>query len=104
MVNDGSTDNTEKILDELIVENDRLKVIHTKNAGVSSARNTGLDIAIGEWVVFVDGDDYIADDYIEYMLSLVENNQAEFGLSKNSFINEPSYKMTDFISSFLSIL
>lgn len=102
VINDGSTDNTAKILDELGSKNDRLKVTHTKNAGVSSARNTGLDIATGEWVVFVDGDDYIADNYIEYMLSLVENNQAEFGLSKNAFVKKDEEQTKDETITMLS--
>lgn len=85
VVNDGSKDNTAQIIDRIAEHDTRLKVIHKENEGVSAARNSGLDICSGEYVVFVDGDDYIAPDYLEYMLGLVERSNAEFCLSKNSF-------------------
>lgn len=59
LVDDGSTDGSEAICDALGAEDDRILVIHQKNAGVSAARNAGLDAATGEYVGFVDADDYI---------------------------------------------
>ena len=58
-VDDGSTDNSGKILDEYVKEESRAVVIHKENGGVSSARNTGLKAASGEWIMFLDADDYI---------------------------------------------
>lgn len=58
-VDDGSTDDSGKILEEYAAKDNRLKVIHQKNAGVSAARNAGLDIATGDYICFVDGDDYL---------------------------------------------
>lgn len=64
VVDDGSTDSTPEIIDEYSRKESRIKAIHTKNAGVSSARNTGLDNATGEYVMFVDSDDWIEPDYL----------------------------------------
>ena len=60
LVDDGSKDNSGKICDEFAAKDCRVKVIHQKNAGVSAARNAGLDAAAGEYIGFVDADDYIA--------------------------------------------
>lgn len=58
-VDDGSTDNSAAILNEYIEKDNRILVVHQKNAGLSAARNTGIDTANGEWILFVDGDDWI---------------------------------------------
>ena len=70
LVDDGSTDNSGKICDEYAVKDNRIKVIHKENGGVSSARNAGIDIAKGEYIGFVDSDDYIEKDMYEYLLYL----------------------------------
>jgi len=62
LVNDGSPDNCPAICDEYAVKDSRVVVIHQKNAGVSAARNAGLDIARGEWIGFVDSDDWCDPD------------------------------------------
>lgn len=58
-IDDGSTDNSGSILDEYAKKDNRFIILHQKNAGVSAARNAGLEAAQGEWIVFVDSDDYI---------------------------------------------
>ena len=68
---DGSTDNSGKLCDEYVLKDNRIKVIHQKNAGVSNARNNGLKIAIGKYVGFVDGDDYIEKDMYEKLLTAI---------------------------------
>ena len=68
-VNDGSPDNCGMILDEYAQKDSRIKVIHKENGGVSSARNAGLDVAQGDYIGFVDADDYIRDDMYEKMLN-----------------------------------
>ena len=67
-VNDGSTDGSGKILDKLACEDDRLQVIHQKNAGVSAARNAGIEAATGDFITFVDSDDAIENDMYETLL------------------------------------
>ena len=65
LINDGSPDNSGKICDEYALNDSRIKVFHKENGGVSSARNFGIDNARGEWITFIDSDDYIQSGYIE---------------------------------------
>lgn len=67
IIDDGSTDGSGRICDEYLVDK-RVKVFHTKNRGLSSARNLGLDEATGEWTGFVDSDDWIELDMYEFLL------------------------------------
>lgn len=67
-VNDGSTDNSKKILESYSKRDKRVVVINKKNAGVSSARNAGIKIATGEYIAFVDSDDWIHEKYFEYLI------------------------------------
>ena len=67
LVDDGSPDNCGEICDEYAEKDNRVKVIHKKNGGVSSARNTGIDSATGEYIMFVDSDDYIEKDGLQYL-------------------------------------
>lgn len=70
LVDDGSTDSSGKICDQYAEKDSRIIVIHKKNGGLSSARNAGLDIAQGEYILFVDGDDCLAPNTIEYLVDL----------------------------------
>lgn len=73
MIDDGTKDNSGKIVDEFALKHqDIVKVVHKENGGVSSARNIGLRLAIGEYVIFPDPDDYLADNYIETILNAIE--------------------------------
>lgn len=65
LIDDGSPDTSGDICDEYATKDKRIRVFHKKNAGVSSARNIGLDNAIGEWVAFVDADDYVEKNYLD---------------------------------------
>ncbi len=77
LVDDGSTDNSPSICDEYAKKDDRIKVIHKQNGGVSSARNTALDIMTGDFVTFVDGDDLINIHFIEVLLGLCNDNKCD---------------------------
>ena len=70
LVDDGSTDASGMICDACAEKDCRIRLIHKQNNGVSAARNSGMDIATGEYVCFVDGDDYVMPDYVEYLLHL----------------------------------
>ena len=85
LVDDGSPDNSAKIIDELAKKDDRITCVHKENGGVSSARNAGLRIASGEYVTFIDGDDWVEPKYISYLLNLVESNKCEIGMNKNNY-------------------
>ena len=65
VINDGSKDKTKQIIDQYADTDSRISAIHKPNGGVSSARNEGLRNANGEYVVFIDADDYIDKDYLE---------------------------------------
>ena len=69
LIDDGSTDSSGKICDEYLKIDHRIRVYHKKNGGLSSARNAGLKMARGEWIGFVDSDDYIEHDMYELLLS-----------------------------------
>ena len=85
LVDDGSTDESGKICDSYAERDARIKVIHKQNQGVSSARNTGLDVATGRWICFVDGDDYIMPEYVSYMLALGVAYDADIALTTHMF-------------------
>lgn len=71
LVDDGATDNCGVICDKYKKEDPRIIVIHKKNGGLSDARNSGIKIAKGKYITFIDSDDYIEDDYVEYLYNLL---------------------------------
>ena len=77
LINDGSTDNCGKICDEYQLEDKRIKVIHKTNAGLADARNTGLKIATGDYISFLDSDDYIYPTFYEELYTLLQKNDAD---------------------------
>lgn len=85
IIDDGSTDGSGNICDELSVTDERVKVIHQLNMGLSGARNTGLDNASGKYIFFCDSDDYIEPDALEKMLFKLKRDHADIvacGFSK----------------------
>lgn len=72
LVDDGSTDSSGKICDEIAVKDPRIRVIHQQNSGLSAARNAGLAVAKGEYIAFVDSDDYIAQEMYSVMIENME--------------------------------
>ena len=81
LIDDGSTDNSGKICDEYAVRDSRIRVFHKNNGGVSSARNLGLQKALGDYVCFVDSDDYIHPRYIEILINAIRENNADIAIS-----------------------
>lgn len=77
LVDDGSLDNSGVLCDEYKLKDDRIKVIHKKNGGLSDARNTGMKISTGDYLLFVDSDDYLQIDAIERLLELALKFDAE---------------------------
>ncbi len=80
IVDDGSSDSTSKICDDFKKEDLRIKVIHQKNQGLSSARNNGIGIATGEYIALIDGDDYISKNFIEELIKAATNNCADIAV------------------------
>lgn len=77
LVNDGSTDNSREICDAYAKRDYRIKVIHQRNKGAAEAKNTGLNFCTGEYISFVDSDDFIKETYIEKLLKLSIKYQAD---------------------------
>ena len=74
IVDDGSSDGTEQIVDEYEKKYKNIAVYHTENKGVSAARNLGISKASGKWIIFVDGDDYLENGYVETLVELMKKN------------------------------
>ena len=77
LINDGSTDRSEVICDEWALKDKRIKVLHKKNEGVSSARNVGLKMATGKYVTFIDPDDFVISGTYDVLLDKIEANNAD---------------------------
>lgn len=94
LVDDGSTDGSEGICAELAVQDSRIKVIHKENGGLSSARNTGIKVARGKYIAFVDSDDFLHEEYISVMHDIAVESGAEMVIcdyekgKKNTFSEE----------------
>lgn len=77
LVNDGSTDSSLSICESLAQNDGRIKIISQKNGGVSKARNAGIDLAIGDYLMFVDSDDYMLPNMCEVMLDTLQDKQTD---------------------------
>lgn len=77
LVDDGSTDSSGKLCDEYAKKDSRITVVHKTNGGLSSARNSGLDIASGNYIGFVDSDDWIENDMFESLLKCLKESDAK---------------------------
>lgn len=78
LVDDGTKDSSDKICDEYSKIDNRIKVIHKENGGLSTARNAGLDIATGKYVMFLDADDFFEPNSCEVLYNEIEKRQADF--------------------------
>lgn len=87
LVDDGSKDQCGRICDDYAKADNRIVVIHKENGGLSDARNAGLDIARGEYIMFVDSDDYIAPNCVETLLGCLKEHDADVSMC--------SYAVTD---------
>lgn len=88
LVDDGSTDGSEKVCDDLKCTDGRIIVIHQKNGGLSQARNTGIDICTGEYIAFIDSNDYIAPNMIKLLLNTILQSNAELAVCNFAYVNE----------------
>lgn len=77
LVDDGSTDGSGAMCNDFAAHDDRIKVIHKPNGGLSDARNSGLSVSSGEYVMFLDSDDYYASDIMADIVSDLENNPCD---------------------------
>lgn len=82
LVDDGSPDSCPKMCDEWSKKDKRIKVIHKKNGGLSDARNAGIDIAMGAFYTFIDSDDYVELNYVQFLYDLMTENNADLSMGK----------------------
>ena len=87
-VDDGSTDGSAAILDEYAAKDARFQVVHKKNEGVAVARNTGLDLAHGEWITWLDADDEYAPWRLEEAWRIIENEKPDLVRFRTKFIDD----------------
>ncbi|MBQ9513540.1 MAG: glycosyltransferase family 2 protein [Clostridia bacterium] len=95
LIDDGSTDGSGKICDDFCNEDNRFKVFHIENGGVSNARNYGLSLFKGDYVTFIDSDDYISKYYLEVLLYLIKKTGTQVALSQIKRVEHMSYIVID---------
>jgi glycosyltransferase involved in cell wall biosynthesis len=88
LVDDGSPDNCPAICDQYASQDSRIKVIHKVNGGISSARNGGLAIALGQYVAFVDPDDSIREDYVDVLYSALRETNCQIAVGNHIIVQE----------------
>ena len=93
LIDDGSTDNSGNICNDLQKKDDRIKVIHKKNGGLSDARNCGIDIANGDYIAFVDSDDYIHNRMYEILMHNALDKNAD--ISMCGYMEADDYTLGD---------
>lgn len=102
LIDDGSPDKCGEICDNYAKIDNRIKVIHTSNGGVSKARNIGIDNASGEYITFVDPDDYIDKNMYEILYKAVKENNSEIAISSFSYIIDGKEKVEDISNNILN--
>lgn len=88
LVDDGSTDKSGILCDEWALKDNRIRVIHKNNGGLSDARNVGLEMAKGEYITFIDSDDYVLPTFIEYLYDLISINNADMSVCQLISVDE----------------
>lgn len=88
IIDDGSTDGSGTICDAYAIKDSRIQIVHQKNCGLSAARNRGIELATGEYLSFVDSDDYLLPDCIETLLRLHLDNHADMSICSHILLKD----------------
>lgn len=88
LIDDGSSDGSSGLCDELSQKSEKIRVIHKENGGVSSARNAGLDMASGDYIVFVDSDDVISNNYVETFIESSHKGDLILGMIEDVYFDD----------------
>ena len=88
LIDDGSTDKSGNICDEYEKIDSRIKVIHQENKGLSGARNAGIEVATGNYIMFIDSDDIFPKDACEKMLNYIEEKDADYVVGNYTNMSE----------------
>lgn len=100
LVDDGSPDNCGRICDEYAAKDNRVKVIHKENGGLSDARNAAIEVAQGEFITFVDSDDFVSSDYVETLYELAEKHNSQMAVAWPETFqegNEPTRRQHNYL-------
>lgn len=91
LVDDGSTDGSLKICEDFADKDSRIKIVHQENAGAGAARNCGIDCATGDYITFVDGDDYIENNYVSALVEQKKKFSSDIAATFNKEFDEKNY-------------
>ena len=98
LVDDGSPDGSGKICD-LFLYDERVKVIHKENGGLSSARNSGLEMATGEYIGFVDSDDYVSEEMYEILYTRIKEDQSDICMCSHFTVDSKNKCVAHYFSN-----
>jgi glycosyltransferase involved in cell wall biosynthesis len=101
LVDDGSTDNSGKICDEYAIKDSRIKVFHINNSGVSFARNKGIQESSGQYLMFVDSDDYIDLNMVEILISEISQSKSDLVICGYTTVTHENYIKSQCKKAFL---
>ena len=88
LVDDGSPDNCPQMCDEWAVKDERIKVIHKENAGLGMARNSGMEMATGDYLMFVDSDDYLSEHAVEVLYRRIKADDSDLAVGKHADVDQ----------------
>ena len=88
LVDDGSVDGSSELSDEYASRDSRIKIIHQVNKGLSAARNVGIEAATGDYIAFVDSDDFVSEDYIEKLVKRADREKADIVICNYKFVDD----------------
>lgn len=93
LIDDGSKDNSGKICDEWARKDCRILVVHQENRGLAGARNSGVKVSKGEYIAFVDSDDFVEKDFIQVLVTLCKSKEADIAITNYNIIDSKSCKI-----------
>ena len=95
VVNDGSTDNTRELVEKAALKDERIRLITVPNGGVSRARNSGLEVSRGRYIMFLDADDYLIESTFDDLISLIDTGSTEFAAFSRLIVGEGKESRND---------
>ncbi len=104
LVDDGSPDNCPRILDDYAKADSRVRVLHCENGGVSAARNRGAQAASGEWICYVDADDYVAPRYLTSLYQAAKEFDAPMSVCGTQYVDDKGAALPPYVKEWRGVL